>query len=92
LDSCQGVEHGRASVYDILIFHDPGIQYERFRLRPEIKVLYVSGYTSDALAQRDMTAPGTAFLQKPFTPDTLARHVRAMLDQSPRPPTPRTSR
>jgi two-component system cell cycle sensor histidine kinase/response regulator CckA len=48
--------------------------------RPEIKVLYVSGYTSDALAQHNMLAPGTAFLQKPFTPETLARQVRTVLD------------
>jgi two-component system, cell cycle sensor histidine kinase and response regulator CckA len=61
------------------------------RLHQEIKVLYVSGYTSEALAPRDMRAPGTAFLQKPFTPDTLARHVRAVLDPPPRPPTLRTS-
>jgi two-component system, cell cycle sensor histidine kinase and response regulator CckA len=54
-------------------------------LRPEIKVLYVSGYTSDALAQHNMIAPGTAFLQKPFTPEALARQVRAVLDSRPRP-------
>lgn len=54
-------------------------------LRPEIKVLYVSGYTSDALAQHNMIAPGTAFLQKPFTPETLARQVRAVLDSRSRP-------
>jgi two-component system, cell cycle sensor histidine kinase and response regulator CckA len=55
-------------------------------LRPQMKVLYVSGYTSDALNQRIMMEPGTAFLQKPFTPDALARQVRALLDTTPRPP------
>jgi two-component system, cell cycle sensor histidine kinase and response regulator CckA len=60
-------------------------------LRPEIKVLYVSGYTSDALAQHNMIAPGTAFLQKPFTPEALARQVRAVLDSRPRPPSRRPS-
>jgi two-component system cell cycle sensor histidine kinase/response regulator CckA len=54
-------------------------------LRPEIKVLYVSGYTSDALAQHNVIAPGTAFLQKPFTPETLVRQVRTVLDRRPRP-------
>lgn len=58
-------------------------------LRPEIKVLYVSGYTSDALAQHNIIAPGTAFLQKPFTPEALARQVRAVLDRRPRPPSRR---
>jgi len=54
-------------------------------LHPETKVLYISGYTSDALDRRNMLEPNTAFLQKPFTPDTLARRVRAMLDAPPRP-------
>jgi DNA-binding NtrC family response regulator len=60
-------------------------------LRPQMKVLYVSGYTSDALNQRNMMEPGTAFLQKPFTPDALARQVRAVLDTPPRPRPSRTS-
>jgi two-component system, cell cycle sensor histidine kinase and response regulator CckA len=50
------------------------------RLHPEMKVLYISGYTSDALSERHLLEPGTAFLQKPFTPDVLARQVRAVLD------------
>jgi CheY-like chemotaxis protein len=58
-------------------------------VHPETKVLYLSGYTSDALNRRNMTEPSTAFLQKPFTPDALARRVRAVLDAPPhpRPPT-----
>jgi two-component system cell cycle sensor histidine kinase/response regulator CckA len=60
-------------------------------LRPKIKVLYVSGYTSDALDQRNMMEPGTAFLQKPFTPDALAHQVRAVLDAQPHPRPPRAS-
>ncbi len=60
-----------------------------FPLRPEIKVLYISGYTSDALAHRRMMAAGTAFLQKPFTPDALVHQVRAVLDAPPRARTPR---
>jgi CheY-like chemotaxis protein len=51
-------------------------------LRPAMKVLYMSGYTSDALAQRQAADPGTPFLQKPFTPDALARKVRQVLDAS----------
>jgi PAS domain S-box-containing protein len=69
----------------------PELAQRLFLLRPAIKVLYVSGYTSDALAQRNMVEPGTAFLQKPFTPDTLARHVRAVLDIPPQPRTRRAS-
>jgi two-component system, cell cycle sensor histidine kinase and response regulator CckA len=62
-----------------------------FPLRPEIKVLYISGYTSDALAQRHMMAAGTAFLQKPFTPDALVHQVRAVLDTPRYAHTPRAN-
>ncbi|HXI29582.1 MAG TPA: ATP-binding protein, partial [Vicinamibacterales bacterium] len=48
--------------------------------RPKMKVLFMSGYTDHAVMHRDLT-PGTAFLQKPFTPEAFARKVRSVLDQ-----------
>ena len=50
------------------------------RLRPEIKVLYASGYTDDAILHHGILEPGIAYLQKPFTRDALARTVREVLD------------
>jgi len=50
--------------------------------RPETKVIYMSGYTDEAVVRHGVMDPGTLFLQKPFTPDTLVRKIREVLTQT----------
>jgi CheY-like chemotaxis protein len=48
--------------------------------RPNLKCLFMSGYTDDVIVQHDIVAPGIAFLQKPFTVQGLVRKVCEVLD------------
>jgi two-component system, cell cycle sensor histidine kinase and response regulator CckA len=64
----------------------PGLSgYELARrlahLRPDMKVVYMSGYTENAMTHQGLLEPGVVLLQKPFTPAVLARKIREVLDQ-----------
>jgi signal transduction histidine kinase len=50
-------------------------------LRPDIGILYTSGYTDNAIVHHGTLEPGTYFLQKPFSPKTLSHKVREVLDR-----------
>lgn len=50
-------------------------------LYPRIKVLYMSGYTNQAIIHHGVLEPGLNFIEKPFTPEGLARKVRQTLNQ-----------
>ena len=50
-------------------------------IHPEMKTLYMSGYTDNAVVIKGILKPGDQFIQKPFTPVDLARKIRGILDK-----------
>jgi PAS domain S-box-containing protein len=49
--------------------------------RPTLKVIYMSGYTDDAILEHEVLKPGIAFLNKPFTGQTLGNKIREVLER-----------
>jgi len=53
-------------------------------MRPETRLLYMSGYLDEALVHHGVLSTGSAFLQKPFLPNVLTAKIREILDVVPR--------
>jgi signal transduction histidine kinase/ActR/RegA family two-component response regulator len=59
----------------------PSVAEALSALRPSIRVLYMSGYTDEAIVRTGVLDEGKPFLQKPFTPMQLAKKIREVLDE-----------
>ncbi len=68
---------------DVVMPGDSGPELARQLVtrRPGLKVLYLSGYTEDAITHHGVLDPGIAFIHKPFTAETLGRKIREVLDR-----------
>jgi two-component system cell cycle sensor histidine kinase/response regulator CckA len=69
-------------VTDIVMpdMHGPELARALAPLQPEMKVLFVSGYSGSDISDQGVLVPGLVVLQKPFTQEGLARKVREILD------------
>ena len=67
---------------DVVMSHMGGRELvDRMKVaRPDVKVLYMSGYTDDAIVRHGVFAKTEQFIQKPFSPSSLGRKVREILD------------
>jgi CheY-like chemotaxis protein len=66
----------------------PDLALDVKRYRPDIKLLYVSGYTGDMIAHQGVLNPGTTLLSNPFSKEALLTTVRAVLDEGAALPAP----
>jgi PAS domain S-box-containing protein len=59
----------------------PELTRQLIKQRPALKVIYMSGYTEEAIARHGGLEPGVAFLHKPFTSATLGGKIREVMDR-----------
>jgi CheY-like chemotaxis protein len=83
IDICERTEGSiDLMVTDVIMPHMSGreLAARLAPMRPEMGVLYMSGYPDNTIVQHGVLEPGTAFLQKPFTINALELKVREVLD------------
>ncbi|MBI5533626.1 MAG: PAS domain S-box protein [Deltaproteobacteria bacterium] len=85
-DALRMLEHGGERVHllvtDLVMPRMSGreLAQRSLELRPDLRVIFMSGYTSSTVGQHGLDGGSASFLQKPFTPESLANKVRQVLD------------
>jgi len=69
---------------DVVMPGGNGVEVSRLMLErtPGVGVVFMSGYTDDAISQHGVLSPGALFLEKPFTQDSLGRKIREAMDRA----------
>jgi len=82
LQACEKEGHIDLMITDVVMpgQSGPDLARQASTLHREMKVLYISGYTDDAIVHHGVLDENIPFLQKPFTPQTLALKVRELLE------------
>jgi PAS domain S-box-containing protein len=82
MNICEGRERIDLMITDVVMPGTSGPELVRQigTMHPDMKVLYISGYTDDAIVHHGVLDENIPFLQKPFTPQTLAQKVRDLLE------------
>jgi DNA-binding response OmpR family regulator len=87
-DEAEHISANYASAIDLLITDvimprtsGPQLARRLLIVRPQMRVLYISGYTDAAVAEHGGLDAEAALFQKPFTPSSLAKKVREILDE-----------
>ena len=77
----EGLESIDLLIADVVmpIMGGPALAKRLLHSRPDLKVIFVSGYADEAIGDRRMLEDGASFLQKPFTLEDLLKKVREVL-------------
>lgn len=81
----EGIHSIDAVVTDVVLPRMNGAQLakELRAIRPELPILFISGFTENAFTRTGNRPPGIELLEKPFAPEALVRRVRTILDRRP---------
>ena len=88
-EACALAEHHPGEIHllltDVILRGMNGKRLSELLLlaRPNLRVLFMSGYPADVISRRGMLEPGITYIQKPFTPDAMAAKVREVLSTRP---------